>query len=119
MENTTIESEGSILEDIKSLLGVQKDYTHFDKELIIHINSAIMVQSQLGLGPEGGYKIKDKTNIWTEYLGERDDLESAKTALFLRVKLAFDPPVTSYLQNLIQKQIEELEWRLNIQIEGE
>ena len=114
MENVL---EGSILEDTKSLLGIQKDYTHFDDELVLHINSALMVLSQLGLGITEGYKIKDKTNLWTEFIGGRLDLESAKTAVFLRVKLMFDPPATSYLQTLIQKQLEELEWRLLHQVE--
>jgi len=121
MESTveTIELEDSILNTTKSLLGIQKEYTHFDQEIILSINSALMVLSQLGLGPEGGYRIKDKDNKWIEFIDERIDLESVKTSVFLRVKLMFDPPATSYLQTLIHKQMEELEWRLMTQVEQE
>ena len=44
--------EESILISIKKLLGITKDDTDFDTDIIIHINSVLAVLSQLGVGPD-------------------------------------------------------------------
>ncbi|NIW34588.1 hypothetical protein GWM83_03400, partial [Candidatus Bathyarchaeota archaeon] len=44
----------SILLSIKESLGVEKDYSGFDGEIIMSINSAIFSLGQLGVGPTGG-----------------------------------------------------------------
>jgi hypothetical protein len=49
----------SILDSIKQLLGIDVNDTNFDKELIMHINGALMILNQLGVGPEF-YSITDK-----------------------------------------------------------
>lgn len=85
---------------------------NFDAELIMHINSALMIMNQLGVGPETGFAISDKTQTWSDLLGERKDLDLIKTAVYLRVRLMFDPPQNSFLVASIQKQIEEYDWRL-------
>lgn len=46
----------SILVSIKKLLGIAADYTHFDPDIIMHINSAFSVLTQLGVGPPEGFK---------------------------------------------------------------
>lgn len=81
----------SILNSIKSLLGLGEDESPFDNELILHINSAMMIMNQLGVGPDG-YKITSAENTWDEFLEERLDLNLVKSAIYLRVRLIFDPP---------------------------
>ena len=103
----------SILDSIKQMLGVRAEDDAFDKELIIHINGALMILNQLGVGPVGGYAITSKDNVWTEFIGARTDLELIKTAIFLRVSLSFDPPQNSFLVSSMEKQIEEFDWRIN------
>lgn len=103
----------SILDSIKQMLGVRAEDDAFDKELIIHINGALMILNQLGVGPVEGYAITSKDNVWTEFIGARTDLELIKTAIFLRVSLSFDPPQNSFLVNSMEKQIEEFDWRIN------
>lgn len=110
--------ETSILTSIKKLLGIEEDYTHFDTDIVMHINSAFMSLNQLGVGPTAGFRIEDKEAEWSEFVGERLDLESVKSYVYLKTRLVFDPPQTSFLIDAIKDQIKELEWRLNVQVEG-
>jgi len=110
--------ESSILTSIKKLLGVDEGYTHFDPDITIHINSAFFNLNQLGVGPTVGFRIEDKEAEWSEFVGERLDLESVKSYVYLKTRLVFDPPQTSFLIDAIKDQIKELEWRLNVQVEG-
>lgn len=104
----------SILDSIKQLLGIDVNDTSFDKELIIHINGALMILNQLGVGPEDGYLIVDKNNTWDEFIGDRTDLEFIKTDIYLRVRLIFDPPQNSFLVKSIEELIKEYDWRIGI-----
>jgi hypothetical protein len=108
----------SILTSIKKMLGLEEDQTCFDQDIIININSVIMVLSQLGIGPTEGFVITGSTEKWTDLLGERKDLESVKTYIYMKVRLLFDPPTSSFVIESINKMITEFEWRLNIQVEG-
>lgn len=107
----------SILTSIKKMLGIEPDFTHFDNDIVIYINSALMVLNQLGVGPEAGFIITGNTEIWKDFLFDRTDLEAIKTYIYLKVRLVFDPPTNSFLVDAIEKQISELEWRINIQSE--
>jgi len=110
--------ESSILVSIKKLLGIEEEYTHFDSDIIMHINFAFMNLNQLGVGETIGFKIEDDEAIWDDFIGERLDLEGVKTFIYLKVRLIFDPPQTGFLVDAIKEQIKELEWRLNVQVEG-
>ena len=103
----------SILESIKQMLGIDVEDTNFDRDLIIHINGALMIMNQLGVGPDG-YKISSKTNTWSEFFGARTDLELVKTAVYLRVRLLFDPPQNAFLVTAIKEQIAEYDWRIEL-----
>lgn len=108
----------SILTSVKKALGIEDSYTHFDVDLIMAINSVLMVLNQLAIGPTEGFRIEDKTATWTSLLGTRLDLEAVKTYVYLKVRLIFDPPQTGYLVTSMAEQCKELEWRLNVQAEG-
>ena len=107
----------NILDSIKKLLGIDEADLNFDQELIMHINSVFMVLNQLGVGPVGGFKISSNEEVWTDFIGTRLDLESVKSYIYLKVRLLFDPPQNSFLVGSIEKQIEEFEWRLQVQVE--
>lgn len=109
--------ENSILISIKKLLGIDKDYVQFDQDIIININSALMSLMQLGVGPQSGFKISGEEETWNDFIGERIDFESVKTYVYLKVRLIFDPPQSSYLIENIKEQLQEIEWRLNFQAE--
>lgn len=107
----------SILTSIKKLLGVQEDYDHFDTDIIIHINSALMTLNQLGVGPAEGFFITTDEQTWEDYLGESTRFEAVKSYIYLRVRMLFDPPANGTLVEAMNKQIAEFEWRLNNQAE--
>jgi hypothetical protein len=110
--------EMSILNSTKKILGIAEDYTVFDLDIITHINSAFSTLTQLGVGPAEGFMIEDATAVWSDFIGDDVQYNSVKSYVFLRVRLLFDPPATSYLIAAYEKQIQELEWRLSVLREG-
>ena len=106
----------SILNSVKKLLGITEDYTHFDPDLIMHINSAFFILNQLGVGPETPFTIEDKNDTWDDFVTDKDT-EAIKSYIALRVRLLFDPPSHGSLMSAIQEQIKEYEWRLNVQVD--
>jgi hypothetical protein len=106
--------EQSILTSTKKILGIAEDYTVFDLDIITHINTAFSTLTQLGVGPAAGYMIEDATNEWSEFVADDLQYNSVKSYVFLRVRMLFDPPTTSYLISASEKQIQELEWRLSV-----
>lgn len=111
--------EDSILISTKKSLGITEDYTAFDADVLMHVNSAFSTLAQLGVGPATGFMIEDSTSLWTDFIGDDLNLNAVKTYVYLRVRLIFDPPTTSYHLTAVQEQIKELEWRLNTHREGE
>ena len=107
----------SILTSIKKLLGITEEYENFDQDIIMHINSAFMILNQLGVGPKSGFSINDKSSTWDEFIPESSNLEAVKTYVHLKVKLMFDPPLSSTVIEAIKSQINELEWRLNVSVD--
>ena len=103
----------SILNSIKKLLGITEECKDFNQDLIIHINSVFMILNQLGVGPKDGFKITDATNTWNEFISGVQYIESVKTYMYMKVRMMFDPPSSSIVADAINKQISELEWRLN------
>ena len=102
---------GSILTTIKKLLGINEEYTTFDNDLIVHINSVISILSQIGVGPSDGFSISDKSSTWNELVSDKR-LESVKSYVYLKVKLLFDPPQSSVVMESYNRAISELEWRI-------
>jgi hypothetical protein len=109
--------EASILDSTKKAIGIEPSATAFDSDIIMHINTAFFSLQQLGLGPASGFMIEDSATKWGDYLGEKTNFNAVKSYIYLRVRLLFDPPTTSFALDAISKQIQELEWRLNIEAE--
>lgn len=107
----------SILTSIKKLLGIAEDYEHFDQDIIMCINSAFSTLTQLGVGPAEGFRIEDESAEWSEFLKDDFRLEFVKTYIHLKVKMAFDPPLSSAVIESINRQISELEWRINVAVD--
>lgn len=107
----------SILTSIKKLLGISKEYEHFDNDLIMHINSVFLILTQLGVGPKSGFIIEDDSAQWTDFIEDPTKLQAVKSYIFLKVKLLFDPPLSSSVLEANNRMLSELEWRLNFEIE--
>ena len=109
----------SILTSIKKLLGITEEYEQFDPDIIMHINSVFMILTQMGVGPSKGFRIIDKTAVWSDYMTDDQNLDSVKSYIHLKVKLLFDPPLSSSVMECMKQLISELEWRLYAESELE
>lgn len=109
----------SILTSIKKLLGISEEYTQFDDDIIMHINSVFLNLTQLGVGPEEGFFIEDDTTDWEDFVDIESNaqLQAIKTYVYLKVKLLFDPPLSTAVIESTNRMISELEWRLNVAVE--
>lgn len=108
----------SILTSIKKLLGVDAEYTQFDPEIIMHINSVFTDLNQLGVGPAEGFAIEDDSTTWVEYIPDTLKLQSVKSYIYLRVKLLWDTSTMSAsTMAAYERQIKEWEWRLNVAVD--
>lgn len=109
----------SILTSIKKLLGISKDYTQFDDDIIMHINTVFLNLAQLGVGPAEGFVIEDDSSEWSDFVDINDNtqLHAIKTYIYLKVKLLFDPPLSSSVIESTNRMISELEWRLNVAVD--
>ena len=108
----------SILASIKKLLGPDETYTYFDPDLIIHINSVLSILTQLGVGPANGFSISDASATWSDFLGDNlQTIEFVKTYVYLKVKMVFDPPLSSAVMESMNRTISELEWRIQVAAE--
>mgnify|MGYP000035493463 CR=1 FL=1 len=107
----------SILTSIKKLLGIAEEYKHFDTDLIIDINTAFSVLTQLGVGPSDGFSIDDDSAVWSDFISGNSRIEMVKSYIHLKVKLLFDPPLNSAVIESINRMISELEWRINVAVD--
>lgn len=107
----------SILTSVKQMLGIDEKDTNFDAELIMHINSVFTVLHQLGVGPDNAYSITSAEEKWEKFVEEQTDIELVKSYIYLKVRLIFDPPQNSFLVKAIESQLEQFEWRLQVQAE--
>lgn len=105
--------DDSILTSIKKLLGITAEYTHFDEDIVLQINSAFSVLTQLGIGPAEGFSIFDASTTWSQFIDD-PKVNFAKTFVFIKVKLAFDPPTSSALIDSYNRQLDEITWRLTV-----
>ena len=108
----------SILTSIKKLLGITKEYTNFDSDIMMHINSVFMILNQLGVGPAEGFRIEDSKATWDDFIDEESNLDAVKSYIHLKVKLLFDPPINSSVMESMKQTINELEWRINVKAES-
>lgn len=114
-----MDAEESIFKSIKALLGPDADYDVFDPDILIFINSALSTLTQIGIGPEEGFRITGEDETWDDLFGDRIDIESVKQYIFMKVKMAFDPPANSFVMSAYQEACKELEWRLNVVVDPE
>ena len=107
----------SILTSVKKMLGITEEYTHFDADIIMHINSVFVVLKQMGVGPNEGFFIEDKTSTWDEFIEDAYECNAVKTYMYAKVRLIFDPPQSSSHIKCLEDTVKEFEWRLHWEAE--
>lgn len=107
----------SILTTIKKMLGIMDEYTHFDQDILIHINSAFMSLRQIGVGPTEGFYVDDASYLWSDFVDDMTKYAAVKTYIYLKVRLIFDPPTNSTHLQQLKDELTEVTWRLNHEAE--
>jgi hypothetical protein len=108
----------SILDSTKNTLSIPSNYDVYDGQIVMHINSVFATLHQLGIGPDPSFSIVDDSETWEDFVAETENINSVKTYMCLKVRMIFDPPTPSFAIAAMEKQIEELEFRLNLVREG-
>lgn len=105
----------SILTSVKKIIGIDEAYEHFDADIIMHINTILLVLKQIGIGPSTGFKIESDAETWSDFLGDKlNDYIEVETYVALRVRLIFDPPANATAVESLKETIKEMEYRLYI-----
>lgn len=111
--------EDSILTTVKKTLGLDEAYTAFDLDVTIFINSVLSNLNQIGVGPVNGFQIEDESTTWEDFLGDDPRLNNVKAFVYLKVRMLFDPPPTSFAIAAMESQAKELEFRIYTLMEVE
>jgi hypothetical protein len=109
----------SILTSIKKLLGLTEEYTHFDVDITMHINSVFKILKRLGVGPAEGFRIEGASTTWSEFIPEDENLEDVKSYMYMKVKLLFDPPDSSAHMTAMKEAIAEFEFQLHLEADSD
>lgn len=104
--------ENSILSDIRKLLGPGEDYTAFDRDIAMHINSAFARLCQLGVGPTDPFHIETGTEKWSDFDTDAD-MYQIQRYIYLYVKVIFDPSANATIAQAYQNEIDKMEWLMN------
>lgn len=108
--------EESILNSIKSLLGISNEDTAFDNDILVNINAAFSTLFQVGVGDKIHYFISDGSKTWTDvFVKEEDLIDLIKLYTYMKVRIVFDPPTNSSVMEALKQQMQELEYRIMLQ----
>lgn len=111
--------EESILKSIRKLIGPEDDYTHFDPDITIHINSAINRLYQLGVESAKNFRVTSEAETWGELFGSDDEvIDMCKTLIYYKVKMGFDPPTSSIASEAFRTEIDKQEWLISVWVES-
>lgn len=116
----TNETTNSILLSTKQVLGISEEYTAFDIDILMHINSALTKLGDVGIGPPQGYTILGAEEFWSDFVGPTArSYNDVRTFVYLSVRLVFDPPASGYGIAAMERQLDEITWRINARREEE
>ena len=102
----------SILNDIKHTLGLLAQDESFDQDIMLFVNGEISDLTQIGVGDPLGFMIEDAEATWDQWITD-PRLNSVKSYIFLSVKLKFDPPPTGFATAAMERQLEQMQFRIN------
>ena len=101
-----VKTDDSILLTIKHMLGgAAENSDHFDTDIKVTINSALMTLHQIGVGPENGLSVKDESTLWDQLLINGDQLEAAKEYIYIKARLVFD---SSSLSSAVMETLKQI-----------
>lgn len=101
----------SILDSVKSYLGILSDDTSFDSDILMDINAVMFTVNQLGAGPSETVIVEDATQEWVDYFDE-SIIGAVRQYVNMKVKMLFDPSSNNQIMDALKEQIAEAEWRI-------
>ena len=110
----------NILTAIKKQLGIEEAVINFDPQIMMGINMALSALTQIGIGPTFGFSLQTGNEKWTDYISDLDTnpkFINVQPYIYCKTKILFDPPANQTLLNALQRQADELEWRLRTEKE--
>lgn len=118
-DETRVLDGNSILTTVKKMLGIDQSYKAFDMDIIVSINSTLSTLYQLGVTLDSDFIVMDERQKWSDIIKEefRNRLAFIQQYVYLKVRVVFDPPTSSFVLDAYNKQISELEWRINVEVE--
>lgn len=115
---TQAEIESSILLSIKKAIGAAPDYTPFDVDIIMHINSQLANLYQIGLDAARSVVVDGPDQLWTDLIPAGDSrLQFVKTYVYAKVKMIFDPPTSTAQMQALKDAAAESEFRISVAVD--
>lgn len=114
MEEKQIEQmTESILDSVKTLLGLGVDNTDFDPNILMNINAALLILFQNGIGTKTPFVVTGKEETYEDFVTDFGTVGMVKMFLFYKVKIWFDSESTSsILIDQYNKSADEFLWRM-------
>ncbi|MBP5595379.1 MAG: hypothetical protein J6Y02_08350 [Pseudobutyrivibrio sp.] len=109
----------SILDDVKHYLGiVESSYDAFDLDLMAHINAAIGVLNQIGIGVQDFFLVGPEQQ-WVDFMGtDKIGFQIVQQYIYLKVRVTWDnSTMSSSVLTSYNALIKEYEYRLNVMYE--
>lgn len=105
----------SILAATKEFVGIPESETVFDAQLVTLINMTLATLSEIIVGPETPYQISgiDGGDIEDCIPNDVAMQNVVQTYISTKVRMQFDPPSNSVINQAFKEAISEYEWRLN------
>lgn len=110
--------DDKILDTIRKLIGGSTDYTYFDEDIVIHANTYLANLVQVGIGTPGF--ILTTASTWRDFLGNNyppERLIQIRSWLWIKVKLIFDPPMSTHYADKLQEEAKEMLWRMYVEVD--
>lgn len=117
-EYTQAQIESSILLSIKKSIGAAPDYTPFDTNITMHINSYLATLYQLGLNAAKNVVVTGPDQQWSELFPSNDvRLHFVKTYIYAKVRMVFDPPTSTAQMQALKDAASEAEFRISVAVD--
>lgn len=104
----------TILEDVKTGLGISVDNLGFDSELLVFVNSAKGSLVQLGV-TQLDIAI-DETTDWPAFSTEAMT-SHVKSYILVKVKQTFDPTASETINRVLTNALNEVEGRITYEVQ--
>lgn len=101
----------------KGLGGLSEADESFDPDIIMFINTVLAQLTQIGVGPDSGFRITSRYTTWQDFIGDDPRLNMVQSYVTLSVRMMFDPPTVGAVAEAYKGRIAELEWRLNVAVD--